>query len=168
MHVCLAQNGILLSPLLPIILNGKETPVRRYLEPRSPCSHSPSPCSGDADTDHMTRWEKAPHLEGHKSVCSTYSLYCPLYRPIRRSSSERLVFRWEHGMVLIGSFLFMNTGSLVGRHCVVWGGYRIFRIQDLAGGGGGLRNIASPLLQRKPLPLPGHQPRAPASERHPA
>lgn len=118
MHVCLAQNGILLSPLLPIILNGKETPVRRDLEPRSPCSHSLPPCSGDADTDDMTRWEKAPHLEGHKSVCSTYSLYCPPYRPIGRSSSERLVFRLEHGMVLVGSFLLMNTGSLVGRHCV--------------------------------------------------
>lgn len=108
MHVCLAQNGILLSPLLPIILNGKETPVRRDLEPLSPCSHSPPPCSGATDTDHMTRWEKAPHLEGHKSVCSTYSLYCPPYRPIWPSSSERLVFRLEHGMVLVGSFLFMN------------------------------------------------------------
>lgn len=107
-HICMSVWLKEVSPLLTIILSGKEAPVRRDLEPWSPCSHSPPPCSGDADTDHMTRWEKAPHLEGHKPVCSTYSLYCPPYRSIGPSSSERLVFRLEHGTVLVGSFLFMN------------------------------------------------------------
>lgn len=77
-------------------------------------------------------------------------------------------------MVLVGSFLFMNLvlgGKALCGEAIESSGFGTLLGEagpclgrrGLDGGGGGLKNIASPLLQRKPFLLPGYQSWAPTS-----